>query len=335
MGRIDRDELLRRVDLADLLDRLSPSADRPVRRRWRCVAPEHEDRHPSVSIRVVDGIGRWRCWSCGRGGTAIDALGAAQGLTVAQAMDQLSARALPRPINHEPADSEPVPLHPSVRRYADACHRILRSSTGRPVLEWLTVERCLDPEVLHANHVGADPGPTLLPRRRGLPRSGVAAVLPAFYPDGALGYVQTRYLDPSATSKYGNPTRRLGTNPGLAWTMTPEPRRRELLVVCEGIIDALTAATAGLHAVAVLGASYPSVGVAQAIADHTAGRHSVIAFDADEAGRVAAERLQQLLVPRGSASTILELPDGTDLNTLAQTTSGWSDELFELAGVPA
>ena len=63
VARFDRDELLRRVDLADLLDRLSPPAARMARRRWRCPHPDHEDRHPSLSMRVVDGIGRWRCWS--------------------------------------------------------------------------------------------------------------------------------------------------------------------------------------------------------------------------------------------------------------------------------
>ncbi|HVR78409.1 MAG TPA: hypothetical protein VMS99_08445 [Acidimicrobiia bacterium] len=100
----------------------------------------------------------------------------------------------------------------------------------------------------------------------------------AFDPSGFLSYVQARYLDPSATSKYGNPIRRLGTNPGLAWTRTPTVRYPDQLIVCEGVLDALTAATAGLPAVAVLGATYPSVRIAQTIADHTADRRILIAF---------------------------------------------------------
>jgi DNA primase len=332
-GKTDRNELLRRVDLAALLDRLAPASERPQRRRWRCLHPDHEDRNPSVSMRVVNGIGRWRCWSCGRSGTAIDALVAARGLTVGEAIGQLTTVAHLDPISHDSTLDESVPLHRSVEKYVDACHRILSTKTGGQVLEWLIEERRLDFDVLEANRVGADPGPKLLRRRLGLPRSGIAAVLPAFDPSGDLSYVQARYLDPSATSKYGNPIRRLGTNPGLAWTRTPTVRYPDQLIICEGVLDALTAATAGLPAVAVLGATYPSVRIAQTIADHTADRRILIAFDGDDAGRVAASRLQQLLDPRGVEARILDLPKGSDLNTMAQATPDWFDRLAYLQEV--
>src|SRR5690606_37329699 len=151
----------------------------------------------------------------------IDALVAAQGLTIAQAIEQLAARALPTPIDHEPVDDGPVRLHPSVSRYVEACHRILFTKTGRPVLEWLHNERRLGLDVLEANTVGAVPGRALPRRRGGLPRYGLAAVLPAFGPAGDLAYVQARYLHPHGGRKYGNPVARLGTNPRLAWVHTP------------------------------------------------------------------------------------------------------------------
>ncbi len=327
VARVDRDELLRRVDLAALLDSLTPSAGRTFRRTWRCPHPDHEDRNPSVSMRVVGGIGRWRCWSCGQGGTAIDALVVARVLTVGQAIEHLAARALPAPIESEPTDNQPVPLHPSVGRYVDACHRVLSTKTGSPVLDWLTHDRNLDIEVLRANRVGADPGPTLLHRRRGLPRAGVAAVLPAFDPTGNLTYVQARYLDPGTGPKYGNPVARLGSNPRLAWTRTPAPRHPELLVVCEGIIDALTAASAGLYAVAVLGATYPSIAVADAIATYAMGRHVLVGFDGDDPGRIAAQRLRELLAARNVDTRVWDLPDGADLNGLAHAGPGWAEDL--------
>jgi DNA primase len=325
VARVDRDELLRRVDLTGLLNSLTPSAGRSIRRRWRCPHPDHEDRNPSVSMRVVDGIGRWRCWSCGQGGTAIDALIAAQGLTVGQAIEQLAARALLTPIEYEPTNNQPVPLHPSVSRYVEACHRVLFTNTGRPVLDWLTHDRKLDIEVLRANRVGADPGPTLLHRRRGLPRAGIAAVLPAFDPDGGLAYVQARYLD--GGRKYGNPVARLGSNPRLAWTRTPAPRHPDLLVVCEGIVDALTAATAGLHAVAVLGATYPSIAVADTIAAHAMGRDVIVAFDGDDPGRIAAQRLHELLAARNVDTRVWDLPEGADLNGLAHADPAWAEDM--------
>jgi DNA primase len=284
-------------------------------------------------MRVVDGIGRWRCWSCGRGGTAIDALIAARALTVAQAIEELATRALPAPLQYEDTEKDPVPLHPSVARYVDACQHVLFTRTGRPVLDWLTHERRLSPDVLEANRVGADPGPPLLRRRRGLPRAGVAAVLPAYDPDGHLAYVQARYLRPEDGRKYGNPVARLGSNPRLAWTRTPTPRCPDLLIVCEGILDALTAATAGLDAVAVLGATYPSIIVAATIAAHTGDRQVVVAFDGDDPGRIAAQRLQDLLAARHVDVRVWGLAEGVDLNGLAQADPAWAEHLTVPSGV--
>jgi hypothetical protein len=220
-----------------------------------------------------------------------------------------------------------------VARYVDACHRVLFTRTGRPVLDWLTNERRLSLDVLEANHVGADPGPALLRRRRGLPRAGVAALLPAHDTDGHLTYVQARYLHPEDGRKYGNPVARLGSNPRLAWTRTPAPRRPELLIVCEGILDALTAATAGLDAVAVLGATYPSIGVADTIATHTTDRRVVVAFDGDDPGRIAAQRLYELLAVRNVDVRVWAVPEGTDLNGLAQADPAWADNLTVPLGV--
>jgi len=331
-GKVDRDDLLRRIDLGALLDGLGPPADRTPHRRWRCPHPDHEDRNPSVSMRVVDGIGRWRCWSCGRSGTAIDALIAAQGLSVGQAIERLTTRALPELVAYRPADSGPIPLHPSVGRYVDACHRVLFARTGQPVLDWLTYDRCLGVEVLRANRVGADPGPALLSRRRGLPRAGLAAVLPVFHPAGGLAYLQARYLTPDTGSKYGNPVGWLGSNPGIAWIRTPELEHPELLVVSEGILDGLTAATAGLSAVAVLGATYPSITVADTMAAHAGDRQAVIAFDGDEPGGIAAHRLHELLTTRKVDSRVWGLPEGADLNGLAQAEPDWADQLTVLVG---
>ena len=51
---IDRDDLLRRIDLAALLDELSPA---PTARlgptaRWHCIDPGHDDQHPSITMFV-------------------------------------------------------------------------------------------------------------------------------------------------------------------------------------------------------------------------------------------------------------------------------------------
>ena len=84
--------------------------------------------------------------------------------------------------------------------------------------------------------------------------------------------------------------------------MTPaRATDRTHLLVCEGVIDAVSAARCGLPAVAVLGATYVDECVARDIADGAAGRNIVLAFDGDPAGRNAGESLASSLIGLGYA----------------------------------
>ncbi len=298
---VDRDEILRRVDLAALLDQLSPAPPYRIGRsaRWRCIDPTHEDNRPSVTMFTDQrGIGRWKCWSGGHGGTAIDALVTARGLTIAQALRQLGDRTGLR--EYRPPERPAHQMPPtngieSIVRYVEACERILWTPTGKPVLDYLVNDRGLDPEVLRFNRVGADPGPAVLPRPAGMPRGGVAAVLPTLGIDGDITYAQARYLQPPAgRSKYDNPAGRLAPNPKLGWIATPDNPSGPFLV-CEGLIDGLTAATAGYRAVSLLGATYVDREVAQRIVDTVGQGTIVLALDGDVAGQGACRNLANLL----------------------------------------
>jgi hypothetical protein len=190
---------------------------------------------------------------------------------------------------------------------------------GRPVLEYLTGERGLDPEVLRANHVGADPGGRKLRRASGLPKNGPAAVFPACTVDGHLAYLQARYLEHDEYgSKYGNPTSRLGDNPRHGWTQ-PAGTPKEPVVICEGFPDAYTANSAGYIAVAVLGATNANRGLAERIAKGIGKRPAVLAFDGDDAGRSNAKQLSTSLEQRGIMVIELPLPSGADLNSWVHT----------------
>ena len=149
---------------------------------------------------------------------------------------------------------------------------------------------------------------------------------PPHDPAGNLRYLQTRYLDPGDGPKYDNPASALGTNPRLAWTTPVHPTGQEVLIICEGIPDALTAAQAGLDAVAVLGAQAPDRVVAMRLATHAeATGHPLIAIpDNDPAGHTWAERLTDLLADHGHDLTIVELPgEGLDLNSWALLNPNW------------
>lgn len=338
------DDVLARTDLAALLDELTEPAAHTLRgRRWHCPMPDHDDHHPSVTIRTDHhGHERWRCWSGDHRGDAIDLIVATQRVPQFEAVNWLANRAgmlpdqpLPpaRPKQRPPAPRH-VPLDPAVVRYAEGCERILWSNGGGAVRDWLH-QRGFSDSVLRANHVGADPGRELMIRRRGLPYgAGPAAVFPALNPDGDIHYVQARYLQPIGKDKYDNPAGALGSNPRLAWTQTTQPAaRRGVLIITEGIPDALTAATANFDAVAILGFQAPDERVAAQLARRANGRQLVAVVDADTAGRACGQRLDALLKAHDCSLTVVEPTVGGDLNAWARHDHDWwRSETF---GAPA
>ena len=339
---IDRDDLLRRTDLAALLDELSPA---PATRlgpnaRWRCIDAGHDDQHPSITMFVDRrGVQRWKCWSGGHGGTAIDALLVARGGTISDVLGELERRSgsTPNIVQARPIPSRSPAITEgrtepdnALLEYVAACERILWRPAGRKVLDYLVDERGLAPDALRTNHVGADLGPAAMRRAAGLPRGGLAAVLPTLDIDGRVTYVQARYLDHvEGRPKYDNPASRIAANPRIGWVTPVTVKDRNHLVVCEGMIDALSAASVGTPAVAVLGATYIDDGVAREIAKGATGRQVVLAFDGDPAGRTASDFLAASLTSAGCSNRVLSVPDGCDVNTMLGNDDRWISRQLE------
>jgi DNA primase len=237
-----------------------------------------------------------------------------------------------------PAAAPATTMSPLVARYVNACQHILTGPHGRPVHAWLH-RRGLDDATIVANRIGAEPGRRYLPRSRGLPYgAGPAAVLPALDAGANLTYVQARYLDPDATGrKYDNPAAALAPHPRLAFPTATESRGGVLLV-CEGLPDALIAAQAGYRAVALLGANTPDAAVAARLANHAAnhGLGIAIVCDPDHAGWHVAATLTDLLANHDTGSTVIRPPDGLDLNAWALADPSWSAALNDqIGGRPA
>jgi DNA primase len=332
----DRDAILDRIDLTVLADDLlGPHHGRGPSATWPCPDPHHgpqTGRTPPVSIFTGrSGIQLWHCHGCGAGGTAIDLVITTHDVRVRDAIEWLAPRAgigqspseLPRP---RPRPAPHVPNLPplraasdEVRAYVGACEQHLWSEHGGRWLAWLAARGFTDP-VLRANRVGADPGPSGVPRASGLPRRGHAVVFPVLTDDREPAYLQARYLDVErAGRKYDNPAESLAPNPRVALVHTPRASgcahgRGCALVVCEGLPDALTIAAAGLPAAAVLGAAMPDQAVARRLGTLAESRPVVLAFDNDPGGRRGAHRLHQLLTRDHVPVRILPLAEGTDLN---------------------
>ena len=316
----DRDEVLARTDLGALADEvLGPRRGRGRSATWPCPDPGHGSqtgRTPPVSLfRSPAGDERWHCHACGAGGTAADLVMATQGVGFGEAIAVLAKRAgLGRPDDRQPAlrakpveRAAPPPPDPSaeIEAHVARCEAYLWSPAGRPMRRWLA-GRGLDEAILRANRVGADPGPSVLWRPAGLPRSGPAVILPVLDADTVAVYLQARYLQPPGGRKYDNPVAAVaGPSPRLAEVrLAGPPGDPSTVLVCEGLPDALIAAQARYRATAVLGAGLPDERVARSLTQRFATERLVVAFDADERGRSGSARLVELLEAAGAGQRV-------------------------------
>ena len=322
--RYDRDELLARTDLAGLADELlGHHVGHGRNARWPSPVRDHPQtgRTPPMSIFTDHrGVERWTCFATGANGTAIDLVMTTTGRNVGDAMGWLADRAR---LDRTPAERAPVIRRPkaapprhepsaALQAHVNACERLLWQPAGDAVRRWLVDERGLAPEVLRRNRIGADPGPRTLPRARGLPRGGPGAVFPALDGGGRAVYFQSRYLEPPPDrGKYDNPTSRHGVNPRCT-SIEPVGEAPGATIVTEGVPDALSAASAGYRAVAVLGAGLPDGRTADLLKRRDG--LLVVAFDADRAGESGARRLKALLRDRGRSDVVTVEPVNGDLN---------------------
>ena len=308
-------DVLGRTDLASVLTELSGEPVHAGRLpRWRCCASDHPDAHPSVTIfRARDGIERWKCWSGGHGGTAVDAVMTARGVSTGEAIRTLEARAGITPpvaaVSATPSRQPPVGLSTTAQAHAAGCAARLWTPEGREALQWLH-DRGLPDDVLRANLVGYDPGPQALPRPAGMPRyRGVT--YPSFNVAGDMIYVQTRTLDPWAPCKFLNPAAAHGTLPALSYPRGAHTTAGPMLVT-EGVPDGLVAIAAGYRAATLISASVATPAVAAQLAARAGQAGVILAFDNDEAGR-HAQRLLHHHLDGHTPVRVLRLPQGADL----------------------
>jgi DNA primase len=360
MSLLDRDELLARTDLSDLATQIcGPAKGRGRSARWHCPNPEHPDEHPSMGIYLNGhGLQRWKCHSCGEGGTAVDLLMISTSMSAGEALRDLAQRA-----GIDPGPSRPGPNHttggargrattgpptlkppvlkqpappaahaPAIERFVAAAERLLTEPVAGLAQRKLR-ERGLSEPILRANRIGFDPGPAVLPRPKGLPRRSPGIVYPVLDPQtGQAIYYQVRSLSPrdATDHKYDQPSTAMAPNPKIAAIRSTQAQELGLLAITEGIPDGLTAVQAGARAVAVLGVSHAGTDTADDLArkiltEHPSAAYAVC-FDPDRAGLVAGNNLADRLAHHGAAVAKILPPRGLlDLN------AWWQADRHELA----
>ncbi len=323
--------------------------------------PFHEDGEPSLVISPAKNL--WHCFACQIGGGPIDWVMKMKGVSFRHAVELLrddpslaaqggssapvkknSVRSLPAPVAFD-AD-EQVQLNQTIDFY----HETLRQAPE--ALAYLAARGLVHPELIntfklgYANRTlglrlpaknrlaGAEVRSKLekigIYRATGHEHFAGSLVVPVLDEAGNVLEVYGRKI--TENLRKGTPLHLYlpGAHRGVwneaAMAMAPE------MILCEALIDAMTLWCAGFRNVT---AAY---GVEGFTPDHMAAllRHGVkrvlIAYDRDEAGERAAEKLAAQLMAQGVECYRVLFPLGMDANSYALSITGGAQAVTEALG---
>ncbi|MCY3505372.1 MAG: CHC2 zinc finger domain-containing protein [Chloroflexi bacterium] len=325
-AQVDLAALKRRHLLGDVVE----AAGVALRGRGRvrqAVCPFHQEQEGSFTVYADSE--RWYCFGCGEGGDVLDFLQRLEGLSLPEAIRRLEAAPAP-PIRATPS-SRPAPppagpardpalLTAAVRHYADELRgsreaRAYLASRGIPAgaavrlglgyasgrgLRRSLEGRGFSRERLQNSGLFTGAGA----------RFAGMVVVPEIA-GGRVRWLAGRAIDPQRSPRFQALP---GPKPvlGLGQLGAAPP----WAVVTEGLFDWLVLARWGLPACAALGTQ----GLERIVQALRGCPRVFIAFDSDEAGREATERLAGLL---GRRAACLSLPPGiVDVAELAASAHG-------------
>jgi DNA primase catalytic core len=348
MARIP-DDLLNRVKQEVPVERLAAAKGIALKKHGADLiglCPFHDDREPSLVI--TPGKNLWHCLgACQTGGTAIDWVMKAEGVSFRHAVEVLRADYFPTmaslngPPKHSTVPHLASPLDSGVSdrellgQVIDYYHQTLKES--RECLAYLETRGLRHPELVsrfrlgYANRTLGYRLP-LINRKAGaeirgrLQKLGVIRESGHEHLNGSL-VIPILGEEGEVLGAYGRKIRsdlRPGTPDHL---YLPGPHRgvfniealtaSKEVILCEALIDALTFWCAGFRNVT------SAYGVEGFTHDHLAAmksygtEHVLIAYDRDDAGDAAAERLGKKLMAEGIACSRIQFPKGMDANDYA------------------
>jgi DNA primase len=335
MPRIPNAELLRikrEVALAPLVSgqvKLTPRGKDLV---GKC--PFHDD--DTASFVVTESKGLWHCFGCHAGGTAIDWIMKVEGFTFRDAADKLllSLTSTVEPTLPALTLSPRMTDAELLAAVVDAYHaQLLALPDG---LSYLTETRGLSLDVVKRFRLGYAPkSPALSSRLPASMRDELRARLQALGiiretgREHLAGRVVVPFFDESGgvVGLYGRRTNATATTESPKHLYLPGPHRGVFnldqlgseVVLCESAIDALTFLSHGFTSVT---ASFGCEGFTDEMLAQMTKRgvvRVVIAYDHDEPGDHAADKLAQLLEAHGIESARALFPKTLDANAYALT----------------
>jgi DNA primase len=343
MARIPAEEL-ERLKAQTSVERLIEGAGVELKRAGKDLlgrCPFHEDREASLVVTPSKNL--WHCFGCQIGGGPIDWLMKSRGVSFRHAVELLREGAIEVPaVRHSRGLrgwAPPVSLSADdqalLRQAIDYYHERLKQTPE--ALSYLSRRGLNHPEMIDAHRLGfADRTLGLrLPEKtrkagneiRGrLQKLGLwrasghehfngSLVIPVISPSGEITEVYGRKITEGL--RPGTPLHLYlpGPHRGV-WNQQALEANKEV-ILCEALIDALTFWCAGYRNVT---ASY---GIEGFTADHLAvlkacgAQRVLIAYDRDEAGDRAAEKLAAQLLAGGLDCYRILFPKGMDANAYA------------------
>ncbi|UXI68064.1 CHC2 zinc finger domain-containing protein [Tahibacter amnicola] len=305
----------------------------------RC--PFHDDKTPSLVVSPKSNL--WHCLgACQAGGSVIDWVMRSESISFREAVERLRQETgvAPPTVIEAPPPRMGVMLEDDqtlLRRVLDYYHATLQQSPE--ALAYLEARGLTHPDLIESFQLGfanrtlgyqlpdknVKAGATI---RGALERMGVyrdsghehfngSLVIPVITPDGAITELYGRKVTRDTKLRAGTPLHLYLPGPHRGVFNEAGLIGQEEVILCEALIDALTFWCAGYRNVT---SSYGIEGFTDDIltAFHRHGiKRVLIAYDADEAGNSAAEKLSARLIAEGFDTYRCRFPKGMDANAYA------------------
>lgn len=343
MGIVDEDvaRVRESTDMVALVSQYSQL--RRVGQRWVGLCPFHAEKSPSFSVNATEGL--YHCFGCKASGDAITFIREIEHLDFVDAVENLAARANITLRYTEAGGGEErkrrAHLHEVMQRAVDWYHERLRTAPDAAPARGYLRSRGFDRDEVATYRIGWAPdGWDLLTRslklsRRDLEDTGLGmlnrrnrlqdffrarVLFPIFDDQGrAIGF-GGRKLPDAEGPKYQNSRDNALYHKSRALYGLDRAKadvvNADEVIVCEGYTDVVGFDRAGIHrAVATCGTALTEDHV-QLLSRFT--RRILLAYDADEAGRSAAERVYAWEKAHDVDFSVVELPGGADPDELAR-----------------
>lgn len=346
------EEMVERIKREISVQRLAEARGVKLRRVGKNLmglCPFHQDKNPSLSI--TPDVNKWHCLGCGKGGTAIDWVMCAEGVSTRHALEMLSRDLVPMTSTNggPPPKRTTVPKLPPLIEQTNDDKKLVeivvsyyhKTLKEKPDAQQYLVKRGLKSAGMvehfrlgYSNrtlgyHMPASTRLAGAEQRGRLIQLGIYRESGHEHFSGAL-VIPILNLNGEAVQMYG---RKITANlhkdivrhlylPGPlcgVWNEQALMASKEI-ILCEALIDALTFWCAGYRNVTTIYGVNNFTDELRAAFQHHSTKRIYIAYDRDDAGEKAAQAHGEELMQMGIECFRVQFPKGQDANEYARMT---------------